>query len=211
MKTEQYLAIVKRQDQLNNAIGTNWRQHQRQWYRAIWLECAEVFDHLDWKWWKKQNSNWGQIHMELVDILHFGVSDLLQRTSDYNQVVQTLQMGLAHQKSQQQSQTDFKDKLEQFVTQVLANQAFVVAAFGELCRAANLSNVQIFQLYMGKNILNAFRQNHGYKQGTYQKIWNQKEDNEYLMDIVKTQPIDDADYENKVYMQLEAQYQKCVK
>jgi hypothetical protein len=30
---------------------------------------------------------------------------------------------------------------------------------------------------MGKNILNQFRQDHGYKEGIYIKVWNGEEDN----------------------------------
>ncbi|MFA6630524.1 MAG: dUTPase, partial [Sulfuricurvum sp.] len=35
----------------------------------------------------------------------------------------------------------------------------------------------LYRLYVGKNILNQFRQDHGYKEGHYIKIWNGLEDN----------------------------------
>jgi hypothetical protein len=41
-------------------------------------------------------------------------------------------------------------------------------------------------MYIGKNALNIFRQNNGYKDGTYVKIWSDKEDNEYLTHFLKT-------------------------
>ena len=35
-----------------------------------------------------------------------------------------------------------------------------------------------------KNVLNKFRQDNGYKEGTYRKIWNGKEDNVVLSEIL---------------------------
>lgn len=37
-----------------------------------------------------------------------------------------------------------------------------------------------FKQYTGKNVLNVFRQDHGYKAGTYIKVWDGREDNEHL-------------------------------
>lgn len=49
------------------------------WYRAMWTECAELMDHIGWKWWSKQELDINQAEMELVDIWHFGLSDILQK------------------------------------------------------------------------------------------------------------------------------------
>ena len=38
--------------------------------------------------------------------------------------------------------------------------------------------------YIGKNVLNFFRHDNGYKEGTYQKLWSGREDNEHLVDIL---------------------------
>ena len=35
----------------------------------------------------------------------------------------------------------------------------------------------LYRLYVGKNILNQFRQDNGYKDDTYIKVWNGEEDN----------------------------------
>ena len=42
----------------------------------------------------------------------------------------------------------------------------------------------LFKLYIGKNTLNKFRQDHGYKEGTYTKIWNHEEDNIVMMRLL---------------------------
>jgi dimeric dUTPase (all-alpha-NTP-PPase superfamily) len=41
---------------------------------AMRQECAELIDSVPWKWWKKQTADWGNVKVELVDILHFWVS-----------------------------------------------------------------------------------------------------------------------------------------
>ena len=43
---------------------------------------------------------------------------------------------------------------------------------------------ELYKLYIGKLALNAFRQEHGYQDGSYKKIWNGREDNAVMMDIV---------------------------
>jgi len=59
---------------------------------------------------------------------------------------------------------------------------------------------------IGKQALNTFRQNNGYKEGTYSKIWaNGKEDNITMLNVLK--PKDTFD---DIYKKLEAQY-KCIR
>ena len=65
----------------------------------------------------------------------------------------------------------------------------------------NLQN--LYTLYIGKNILNRFRQDHGYKEGTYIKVWNGSEDNIVMLDIMASHP----DYGvNELYAALEEVY-----
>lgn len=34
----------------------------------FWTECAELMDHIGWKWWKKQEIDIEQAQIELIDI-----------------------------------------------------------------------------------------------------------------------------------------------
>jgi hypothetical protein len=47
-----------------------------------------------------------------------------------------------------------------------------------------LSAEELYKFYIGKNILNGFRQDHGYKEGTYIKVWQGKEDNDVMMALL---------------------------
>jgi hypothetical protein len=42
---------------------------------------------------------------------------------------------------------------------------------------SGLNLEKLYRLYVGKNILNQFRQDHGYKDGSYIKVWDGDEDN----------------------------------
>ena len=44
----------------------------------------------------------------------------------------------------------------------------------------------LFEVYIGKNVLNKFRQDNGYKEGTYKKSWNGVEDNVALGEILNS-------------------------
>jgi hypothetical protein len=67
------------QDGVNSKIRSDWRDANNAWFRAVWTECAELVDHIGWKWWKHQSPDMPQVHLELVDIFHFGLSELLQQ------------------------------------------------------------------------------------------------------------------------------------
>ncbi|MBT5953225.1 dUTPase [bacterium] len=41
---------------------------------ALRQESAEAVDSLNWKWWKKDEEDWDNVKIELVDMLHFWVS-----------------------------------------------------------------------------------------------------------------------------------------
>ena len=51
---------------------------KRRWFLnyelALRQESAEAVDSLNWKWWKKDEEDWDNIKVELVDMLHFWVS-----------------------------------------------------------------------------------------------------------------------------------------
>jgi hypothetical protein len=65
---------------------------------------------------------------------------------------------------------------------------------------------ELYCQYVGKNVLNFFRQDHGYKDGSYQKTWNGREDNEYLVEVMADLDPNDTEYEDKLYSALHNHY-----
>ena len=192
------------QDAMNSKINTDWREAGNEWYRAIWIECAEMLDHYGWKWWKHQQADMDQVILEIVDIWHFILSDLLENTSDQD----ALAAELAEQFSEQPSAADIKLAIESLASKTLLSKSAEVSAFIELMAAVSLTADDLYRGYIGKNVLNFFRQDHGYKDGTYQKVWGGREDNEYLVESAASLDVNSETFQDDLYKSLKSQYQR---
>jgi len=124
-------AIFEKQIELNKRINPDLyrlikedAELRKKWFLnfelALRQESAEAIDSLNWKWWKKDEEDWDNIKVELVDMLHFWVS---------------------------------------------------------MCTIAGMDAKEVGELYAKKNKLNFKRQDEGYKEGTYDKYKDGKEDN----------------------------------
>jgi hypothetical protein len=61
----------------------------------------------------------------------------------------------------------------------------LIEAFIDVAVQSGLNLDALYKLYIGKNILNQFRQDHGYKEGSYIKIWNGEEDNVVMQRVLE--------------------------
>ena len=52
--TPAILTMLRLQDQMNQKVHPDWVSQNYEWYRAVWIECAELMDHVGYKWWKHQ-------------------------------------------------------------------------------------------------------------------------------------------------------------
>lgn len=196
--------MLELQDAMNTRVSEDWRSEKFEWYRAIWIECAELMDHYGWKWWKHQSPDVEQVRLELIDIWHFGLSILLQDNISSPVILVELEEALGSDK-----QDDFKDLLESFALYTLENKDFSIPLFVALLEATEMSFDDLYCGYVGKNVLNFFRQDHGYKDGSYKKIWAGKEDNEHLVELVSQMDTSDIQFSDKLYTGLKARYSKA--
>ena len=200
----QLATMLKLQSEMNTKVHADWRQQNFEWYRAIWIECAELLDHYGWKWWKKQTPDVDQIALELVDIWHFGLSILL--LSD--ETVESMSDRVISGFDGQTGTGDFAADLEQFTAATLVNKDFDIAGFARLMDGINMDFETLYVGYVGKNVLNFFRQDNGYQDGSYHKQWGGKEDNEHLVDIVAQLDSSSATFSDELYTQMKAVYQE---
>lgn len=199
---QQLLTMLQMQDDMNTKVHPQWRQQGFEWHRAIWVELAEMLDHYGWKWWKHQQPDIEQVHLELIDIFHFGLSARLVS----GQAVAEIATDVEQELQQPQAQASFAETIEVMVANTLASKNFDVKTFAGLMQQTELSFDELFRHYVGKNVLNFFRQDHGYKTGEYVKVWNGKEDNEVLMAVLKATDANSADFKDLVYQGLKQQY-----
>ena len=101
---------------------------------------------------------------------------------------------------------DFRELLEDFTATTLTTKSFDLRKFRNLMVSVDMSMDDLYAQYIGKNVLNFFRQDHGYKEGSYHKLWGGKEDNEHLVEVLaKLDPSLD-NFADSLYTELESRY-----
>ena len=191
------------QDRMNTKVHPKWREQGYEWYRAAWIECAELMDHAGYKWWKYAEPDIEQIQLEVVDIWHFGMSALLVDNRDVDTLVAAIVTDLS---AGSDASLSLLEASEALASACITSESFSTSAFLNLMVASDLSFDQLYRMYVGKNVLNFFRQDHGYKDGSYVKVWNGREDNEHLSDILSRLDASDAGFADAVYAGLKAAY-----
>ena len=79
LKSHQLSTMLTLQDKMNRKVNPDWLKTRSPFLRAVVIEGAEAIEHHGWKWWKKQHCDLPQLQMELVDIWHFILSEILLR------------------------------------------------------------------------------------------------------------------------------------
>ena len=201
---QQIMTMLDLQNDMNTKVHADWRAQDFEWYRAIWIECAELLDHYGWKWWKKHTPDVDQIALELVDIWHFGLSLMLLSNDSKDVLVdQVEQIFMSPVMSD-----DFAIDLESFTEKTLITKDFDLQGFARLMAGINMDFETLYVGYVGKNVLNFFRQDYGYKDGSYVKQWNGVEDNEHLVQIVSTLDTSSSAFAKDLYTQMELRYKE---
>lgn len=201
--------MLNLQDQLNQGIHPEWKKQDYSWPRAIWLEAAELIEHLPWKWWKGKTPDMQQVKIELVDIWHFIMSWSLRDGT--TNVLSTM---LEHQNPPTKSLIEHSEHIAHGA--LIGNLEHTVENFLQAAAKAELSFDDMYAMYIGKNVLNQFRQDNGYKAGTYIKMWSnvdgdpefKEEDNDAMMTILRSFGHTNFTYAD-VYAKLKERYSKC--
>lgn len=202
-QAQQLRVMLELQNGMNTKVHPQWREQQFEFYRAIWIECAELMDHYGWKWWKKQSPDTEQVALELIDIWHFGLSILLQSGRSEEELIEQIVAELLIETDQ----PDFRLDLEAFAAATLNDRQFHIHEFGRLMAGVGMTLDDLYRGYVGKNVLNFFRQDHGYKDGSYRKNWHDgREDNEHLVEVVLELDAARASFKDDLYEALRARY-----
>ena len=199
---EKIKEMLDLQNKINEKVHPHWREQNFEWYRAIWVECAELLDHYGWKWWKKQSPNQAQIELELVDIWHFGLSILLSNY-DIEKSISLISEGMIDQRGSGK----FRENLEDFTSNTLQTRSFDLKRFNQVMNDVGLTFEKLYVGYISKNVLNSFRQDKGYQAGTYIKDWGGIEDNEYLIRLASEMDPKSENFSSELYTFMEKEYE----
>lgn len=192
--------MLELQQKLNDATnGIGWEKgitkqgKKINWRRCIYMESAEMIDSFGWKHWKSiaQETDYANLQIEIVDVWHFVMSLLLEFSNGAESMEELSKRMFntpEYQKLNSKEALAFgSDELLMVKIENVMRLSLIpvtpemvgalIEEFFELAHMGALNATQLYRLYVGKNILNQFRQDHGYKEGHYIKIWNGSEDN----------------------------------
>jgi len=222
MLTEMFQLQQKLNDDTN---GLGWEKgynkHERiiNWRRCIYMECAELIDSFNWKHWKDINiePDWDNIIIELVDIWHFimslGLEEYKNKSlGDIQDIIDYVADTKYFDEFCTDSITPSNDDALSIInsiehmmkdTMTQANFYKIVDDFFSAAVECGLDMDTLYKYYLGKNILNGFRQDNGYKEGSYKKIWKGQEDNDVMMKMLEA---DDSLTANTLYAKLKEAY-----
>ncbi len=215
MLTQQQLnTMLSLQNNMNIKVNPEWLTAGYGYLRAAMVESVEAIDHHGWKWWKAQEKDLPQLQMELVDIWHFALSASI---IDYKGDIEATATALASQLAENTPHVQFDgqsyspaglsllDNLE-LMTGLCAAKRFSVPLFMQIVTQSEMTGEELYRQYVGKNVLNFFRQDNGYKAGTYVKTWNGREDNAHLVEVLDSLDMNAPDYADLVYKGLAGRY-----
>ena len=198
-----FVTMLNMQNKMNQRVHADWAAQNFEWYRAAWIECGELIEHYGYKWWKKQVPDLPQVKLEVIDIWHFGMSALFANGDAIEKIADDMVNALEGYKYQGQSVPQATEALAE---NCLASKSFSVALFWDLMHSVDMNFDALYQQYVGKNVLNFFRQDNGYKDGSYIKVWQGREDNEHLVDILTELDCSTTNFNEQVYQELQQRY-----
>ena len=199
--------MLEMQHAMNTRVHENWVEQDFEWYRAAWIECGELIEHYGYKWWKKQVPDIEQVRLEVIDIWHFGLSALFREGKTIERIADDI---LVELEAHQASGLGVREATEELALHCLQTKGFSPARFWDLMTASGLDFDTLYTAYVGKNVLNFFRQDNGYKDGSYVKNWDGREDNEHLSELVAVMDHGADDFADQVYAVLAERYAELV-
>ena len=218
---QQCADMFKMQASANDVMSTAWRfstNEEIPYYSAGYVEAVEAVIEYGYKLWKKEDCDGDKLQMELIDILHFAISDELRSmytTFSFDPVLKHEEKEVPEAYFERWANTalnvnnrqltvdsatvkffgdmTFNEVAETFIAQTLRDQKCCMAGLLLMFNKLQMSATRIYGLYIGKNILNKFRTANGQKEGTYVRDWGScGSDNDYLLKLIDT-----ADRENE--------------
>lgn len=179
MRVENYKKMVELQHEFNQQVDKQYLDRNWNWNSAIIAESGELLESAGYKWWRKTEIDMDNVKVEAIDLLHFVISESIQI---YYR---------GHKDSIECTYSDFQEFFEEFdtydnfdvdsifdiINHLNYDQFDRFFIIKQLFKHLDMSNEDVYLAYMVKNCLNRFRQDNGYKDGSYHKIWNNQEDN----------------------------------
>lgn len=175
--------MLQIQDETNCRLNPDWLNQGWNFSLAAKIEAAEAIDHLGYKWWSNKPADYDQARMECVDMWHFLLSALIgyKDSEAFMESVCNLETWVERVTPTTEEPGEPWGWFQSFLGEVAI--ADLIYVFAKCCTAVHLTFDQLYKFYIGKAALNRFRWANDYGT-TYPKIWDGREDNEHLTEIL---------------------------
>jgi len=217
---DQITSMLEMQSGMNSKVNPAWLDAGYPFLRAVVVEGGEAMDHKGWKWWKHQEADLSQVQMELVDIWHFLLSAILiEARGDIKAAAEWVEKRITaldgqearkawiFEKEYRLDNMDPIEKLELLIGFSVFRK-ISIPLFDAILEDCQMSWQDLFRQYIGKNVLNFFRQDFGYKTGSYRKHWHDgREDNVHLVEILAELNDDSDNFKEKLYAAMQVRYE----
>lgn len=195
------------QGQFNSRVDEDWLEKEYNWRRALRHELCELQNHIGWKWWADfEDPNMPQIKLELVDVWAFGLSHIINKRH-----VWSFEPSMFDEVASQ-TNLNYSKMAESLILCDRLMSCFSLTNLCKLTASLSVPFEELYKLFVGKTALNHVRQDNGYKEGSYQKIWKGREDNEHLSEVLQqysnVEP--NIDFFNDIKNELQRRYNLMV-
>ena len=152
------------------------------------------------------------VKVEAIDLLHFVISETLQRNYTFRK---ELGVDFFNETIEEfrNPYTSFLFKkyeskgIEHLIYLLNKDEYPRFTIMKQIFKTLNMSNEDVYIAYITKNCLNKFRQANGYKNGTYKKYWNDKEDNVIAFELANKLGASENLFD-ELYKELETYYKQ---
>lgn len=181
--------LLRLQDKTNTGtIGKDWNREKNKWGITIITELAEAIESSPYKWWKKGELDLDNIKVEIIDMLHFSMSLDMTRMD-----IPFLALHIREPEWKYTEDGFDQDRFIEYCEDVISsvgmtylssNAEIVTNNILKLAEGVGMDLKEVRNRYIGKNALNLLRQQRGYKDGVYKKIWGDDEDNVWIANYI---------------------------
>ena len=198
MLKEKFLRMLDLQDKFNSKLNPNWKSKTSDdydWGSCVLAEGAESLSSIQYKHWKLQPLDMANFGVEIIDIFHFIMSQhLVKHSPEYlAEIYETRTLfGEDNIDYDIPKIKSLKREVKDLVLATLLfdklgyedNMYSQLESFFNIMELLDWSVDDLEQKYLCKNVLNELRQNNGYKEGTYVKMWTGTDGKKYEDNVI---------------------------
>lgn len=197
--------LFNMQKRINNEVDPQWLLKKYSWKVAILVEMVEGIDSTSWKWWKSSTNDWLNFETEMIDGLFFTIAKIIELKQEESAKIFFFNYMMQDKNTPMQPVVRDDELAKKLVKEIsedflriiaLDHYMAIIPAWFKIWNMLGNDTTEVFKRYKLKFVLNMFRQQNGYNNKTYIKMWNGVEDNKVAIRLAEDIAYDENYEEN---------------